>query len=72
MFDEVPALRLEGDFLGLFVAVHGLEGDYILLIKPKPYALRDVRSEVLLSDISNYVAELVRSASEWHVEVPKA
>jgi len=71
LFDEVPALRLEGDFIGLFVAIHGEGGEYILLLRPKPKTLRG-QGEVLYTDFSNYIAELVRSLEMWRVEVPKA
>ena len=70
LFDEVPALRLEGDFLGLFVAVHGEKGEYVLLIQPTPKSLRG--KKFLDADISNYLAGLVRSIGLWRVEVPKA
>jgi hypothetical protein len=71
LFEEVPALRLEGDFLGLFVAIHGYEGQYVLQLEPSPKALRG-QANFLHSDISNYVAELIRSSTSWRVEVPKA
>lgn len=59
LFEEVPGLRLLGSFLELFVAIHGFEGSYTLLLKPKALLLPDQKTEDV--DISNYVAELARS-----------
>ena len=69
LFEEVPSLRLLGDFLGLFVAIHGQDGEYVLLIRPTPQSLRGQEGSHV--NISDYVAELVRAVARWRVEVPK-
>ena len=69
LFEDVPALRLLGTFLGLFVAIHGQKGEYVLLMQPTPQALRVQDASHV--DISDYVAELARAISSWRVEVPK-
>ena len=70
IFDEVPALRLERYYLGLFVALHGYQGEYTLLIKPNPE--RVALTDGVMTDISNYVASMIRATGLWRVEVPKA
>jgi hypothetical protein len=69
IFDEVPALRLEGNFLGLFVAVHGYPGEYALIIQPRPDTMRGKHGFPM--DISNYIALMVQSIADWRVEIPK-
>jgi hypothetical protein len=69
LFDEVPALRLRGNPLGLFIAIHGQEGEYVLLIRPTPKALRGQETSDV--NISDYVAGLVRAIGSWRVELPK-
>jgi hypothetical protein len=69
LFDEVPAMRLRGNPLGLFIAIHGQDGEYVLVIKPTPKALR--KQDIPHVDISDYVAELVRTIGSWRVELPK-
>jgi hypothetical protein len=69
LFEEVPSLRLQGHFLGLFVALHGSNGEYVLLICPAPKSIRGLKGTDAV--ISDYVAELVRSIGRWRVEVPK-
>ena len=70
MFDEVPALRLEGNVMGLFVAVHGYSGEYTLVIEPTAKTMSDEHG--VPTDISNYVALLIRLTANWRVEIPKA
>jgi len=69
IFDEVPALRLEGNFLGLFVAVLGYRGEYELIVEPRPDAMTGETGFPM--DIGNYIAQMVRSIADWRVEIPK-
>jgi hypothetical protein len=69
LFDEVPAMRLRGCPLGLFIAIHGQEGEYVLVIQPTPKAMRE--QDMPHADISDYVAGLARSIADWRIEIPK-
>jgi hypothetical protein len=69
-FEEVPAMRLQSDFLGLVVAVHGGDGLYELLIQPHPNHLRKTQSWTM-ANISLYVACILEDTADWKVEVAK-
>lgn len=68
--DEVPAVRLEGNYLGLSVVLHGMDGEYILSLRPRPSALRNLESGIP-TDVSAYLAHLVRGVG-FQVQIPKA
>jgi hypothetical protein len=68
IFEEVPGIRLKGNFLGLFVALHGFDGEYTLLVQPTPAALRGL-ADTRHVNLGHYIAFLVKSLERWRVEV---
>jgi hypothetical protein len=67
-FEEVPALRLEKNFLGLDIVLHGFDGNYTLYLEP-------VRESWLFgskyTDVSDYVAALIKPLGLEQVTVPE-
>jgi hypothetical protein len=70
-FEEVPALRLQNDLLGLRVALHGHPGLYILELRETAESVhRDSERDLLIMDISNYVIHAIGFVDAWRMDVP--
>src|SRR4030095_9253622 len=77
IWDEVPAMRLEQDFLGLRVVVGGgadERGSYTLEIEAAdfPWAkIPEAHSQEAVCDISDYVRELLKGITSINLTTPR-
>jgi hypothetical protein len=69
LFEEVPGLRLKRQLLGLFVGLHGFDGNYTLIMQPTSSATIPGLQHV---NISNYIASLLSGLGRWNVIVVRS
>ncbi len=64
LFEEVPGLRLSKKILGLFVGLHGFDGNYTLIMQPS--SLMNLPDHQL-ANISNYITSLLHELGRWDI-----